>query len=319
MRRRCDSDSIGVYVGDNTDEGVDCAAVCGVRDNSTYRPIVATSDCFLNGVRVPQPGVYCVRRDTSVTRCNTATSMLVAGANGEWSCHPKWPAIFGGEDGGDILVCGGRLSDGSTAYEYRLPPSDGLVPIKNPYDEADRFRCTPGRYVDGPRDHMNNEYIALSTNRFRRIRNNCAKYVVNAGEFLVPAPGQDGYCHCLPTHGKLRRTRTPGYTDDGANDSAAERTVTKRLATDSGLYTVSNVCSPCVVSGDLISTKGVFNFPVACAKSNQRYFGGRRLIDSMPCGRNGFSAASEPACVNTWIYVGDGGMSYLVRRATETI
>lgn len=324
MNGQCAPDTCGIFMSDadsTSPENVSCDVVCGDGGSHTFRPILVTRDVFLNGRRPPREGVYCVRDGTNVTRCNTATSTLVAGDGGRWSCHPRWPALFGGEDGGDILVCGGRLNDGPQAYRFRLPPSDRLAPIRNPYEEVDRFNCTPGLYVDGPRDYMNNEYVRLPANRFHRIRNNCAKYVANAGDLLAPVTGNDAYCNCLATHGRLRRASQQKQHD--GDEKRGDRK--KRDANDgessatSDSFQVAYACSPCAASGDLTNTKGVFNFPVACTKSNRKYFNRRRSADNMPCGRVGFTSAAEPSCVNTWIYVGHEGMSHLVQRAIANL
>lgn len=322
LSRPCDTtdtDDVFVRHGNETDlTAVNCDAVCvGTTPANTLRPVLVTRDVYLNGRRPSRPGIYCVRGDTSVTRCNMATSTLVAGENGRWSCNPKWPAIFGGADGGDILVCGGRLTDGSKAYDFRLPSSDRLGEITDPYAETRRFDCAPGQYVDGPRDHMNNEYVRLSINRFHRIRNNCAKYVANAGSILRPVPGHEGYCNCLATHGRLRRVDSAdGSTRGEITESHRDKRDLIDLWPAWDRFRVPYACSPCVASGDLEYTKGVFNFPVGCVKSKQRYFGPRRPMDNMPCGLDSFTTATHPSCVNTWIYVGDGGMSPFVRRAT---
>lgn len=315
-RSRLQPDAVYMRDGRATDaSSVDCSTVRPTTAKNEFSPVVVTGDVFINGVRPARRGIYCVRDEAYVTRCNTATSVLVAADKGRWSCHPKWPALFGGEDGSDILACGGRLSDGTKSYEFRLPPSDRIDTITDPYEEAARFKCTPGEYVNGPRDHMNNEYIPLANNRFHRIRNNCAKYVANSGVLLAPVSGNGPYCNCLATHGRLRR-----HHDTEPNRATRiERETRDESHHNENMFQVSYACSPCIASGDLIATEGVFNFPVGCTKYNQTYFNGRRLIDIMPCGLNGFASASEPSCVNAWIYVGDEGTSPLVKRATARL
>lgn len=327
----CNQDTVEFFMTNNERldlTNVDCDTACsGIETKNKFRPVLVTRDVFINGKRPSRPGIYCVRNDTCVTRCNTATSNLVAGENGRWSCSPKWPTIFGGEDGGDILVCGGMLNDGINSYEHRLPPSDKLQEISNPFEEKDRFNCTPGLYFDGPRDHMNNEYVRLHSNRFQRIRNNCAKYVANASNLLAPVPGDEVYCNCFATHGRLRRVLplTESVSDDPEDEKAKKHQLERLQKTNTESWNTADrfqvpyACSPCVASGGLVTTKGIFNFPVGCTKSNQLYFERLNLVDNMPCGRNGFTSAVEPACVNTWIYVGDEGMSHLAKRAIEKI
>lgn len=295
---------------------VDCNASCG---SSPFRHVYVTDDVFINGERVKYNGNYCIGPETSVVRCNTATSKLVLGGNSLWACEPRWPELFGGADGGDILACGGKLRDGTNYYENRLPASRYLEPITNPYAEEARFECTPGEYTDGPRDHMNNRYRKLHENRFQRTRNDCAKYVANATELIVPVAGQKRHCNCLPIHGPLRR-----LTYDQRHPSRNKRV--KRLVvpdTSSGkredvtvdVFQVPHACSPCVASGHLVKTDGVFNFPVECVKSNQRFFETDEMRDLLPCGGAGFTSASQPSCENVWLYVSDGYMSPILKKA----
>lgn len=315
---------MGMYIGSEMSvEHIDCDKACGTTtERGNFRPVTVTVDTFIDGERPPKTGIYCVHNTASVTECNTATSKLVSDGTG-WSCQPLWPSIFGGPDGGDILVCGGKLTDGQKKYEYRLPPSIHVQPITDPYAEIDRFKCTPGEYVDGPRDYMNNEYLTLEENRFHRIRNYCAKYVANAIGIVGPMKGNSKFCNCLVTHGRLRR-RKKVDKEPAIPFTFTERSgrVKREQGTDSdntvrlpSVFQVPYACSPCVASGDLVSTEGIFNFPVMCTKSNQKYFEGIGPMDRQPCGVQGFTSASHPSCTNTWIYVGDQDMSYAFKKA----
>lgn len=298
----------------------DCNALCHNPRPDLYRSLVAIDeDYFLDGVRIPRPGTYCISKDTCVTRCNTKTSRLVVGTNGRFSCLPMWPAVFGGADGSDILVCGGKLTDGIEKYEYRLPPSGRLNSVVDPYAETERFLCTPGEYVDGPKDYMNNRYIQIPNNRFRRMRNNCAKYVANAYGIIKPVTGGDlELCNCLSTHGPIRRFRTNNdkLTTD-ANPMVPEQNVLPAVTFESSpeVFRVPYACSPCVAGGGLVSTDGVINVPTRCIKYNQRYFYNLAISDLMPCGTETFSHASHAPCSNTRVLVGDKGVSYALKKA----
>ncbi|KAG8314659.1 hypothetical protein J6590_087497 [Homalodisca vitripennis] len=325
----CDSVT-GTYVnsgGVTAFQSTDCDVTCGSAVPNAYRAIAVTEDVFINGKRPSRLGTYCVREGTSVTRCNTATSKLVRGPDNSWSCHPLWPSVFGGVDGGDILVCGGKLNDGERSYSYRLPPSSRMDPVLDPHNEVSRFKCTPGEYVEGPRDYMNNEYILMDENRFQRTRNNCAKYVANAVGIMKPLTG--GFCNCLPTHGPLRRhgvgpvpvngvsTDIVRYTEKERRPTVENANASETTSLRPELFQVPYACSPCVATGDLISTDGIFNFPVRCTKSNQKHFQRLAFMDKLPCGPNGFASASRPACTNAWIFVGERGMSYAVKKSTK--
>lgn len=331
VSRPCDSQTVTYISNDDEDfQSIDCNALCGRKRSTTkFRRVLVTDDVFINGQRPARPGVYCVSEGTSVIKCNTATSRLVPGQySDQWACQPLWPAVFGGADGGDILVCGGKLSDGDNEYEFRMPPSIRLAPIVDPYNEVKRFFCTPGQYANGPRDYMNNRYLSLTANRFRRVRNDCAKYVTNALSAIRPVEGRNGYCYCLPSHGRLRRADELRNTDPemALNEprtfvNEAYRSGDKQLSDTvrETMVEVPHACSPCVAGGDLRSTDGVVNFPVQCTKANQSYFNGISKSDKMPCGKNGFGSASHPACVNTQVFIGDHDTSYLVKNAVKRI
>lgn len=317
--------SIGMYMeGEKSVENIDCDIACGnTTKRGRFHPVSVTEDTFVDGKRPSKTGIYCVRNTTSVTECNTITSKLVSDGTG-WSCQPSWPSLFGGPDGGDILVCGGKLMDGPRKYAYRLPSSIHMQPITDPYAEIDRFKCTPGEYVDGPRDYMNNEYLTQAENRFHRIRNYCAKYVANAIGIVGPMKGNSMFCNCLATHGRLRRrkkadreqhTISPTNTEKSGRMKREQETGGDETVRLPSVFQVPYACSPCVASGDLVSTEGIFNFPVMCTKSNQTCFEGIGQMDRQPCGVQGFMSASYPSCINTWIYVGDQDMSYAFKKA----
>lgn len=208
------------------------------------------------------------------------------------------------------------MTRGSKSYEYRLPPSTLIGPIKDPYKE---IRCTPGKYFDGPRDHMNNEFLQSGADKFRRVRNNCARYVSNAVGIVRPVSLHEGYCNCLATHGRIRRRAAEQKVDEMAPRKSESSGTGNRGKREVSAFQVPYACSPCIASGSLLATGGIFNFPVECAKANQRYFEGVGMNDTLPCGVRGFDTPSEPACVNTWIYVGERGMSFAVRSALQTV
>lgn len=332
--------SVPKYVGSSTDlDSVDCKRICGGDGASeiTFHPVLVEDDVYIDGIKPRRHGVYCVRNGSSVIKCNTATSKLVRGSrNNRWSCLPLWPAIFGGADGGDILVCGGKLNDGERRYELRLPPSTEMRPLTDPYSEEDRFKCTPGEYNDGPRDYMNNEYLSMDTNRFKRVRNNCAKFVSNAVSVVRPLRHLSGYCNCLKTHGKFRHVSKNTQHQVKNKISIAEKDNNERSKRSDTLKVLDNIdihpddqstsvfqvpyaCSPCIATGDLVSTDGEINFPVKCTKYNQKYFTVASVSDRMPCGTVRFTSASQPPCQNTRVYIGDQGTSYLLRKALKRI
>lgn len=309
----------------NDAQSLDCNDVCNASESRNYRLINYTidSDLFVNGVRPTEEGLYCIRGDASVVRCNTATSDLLSGQRGEWHCAPRWPHVFGGPDGADILICGGSIWDEATGqvYEDRLPSSQRLPKLNDdPYLETTsvasndgdkvktyRWKCVPGRHRV---DHMGNAYITSPSNRMKMIRNDCAKYIYRAVAQIAPSKGSVGYCDCLPGHGEMRvygvkresiEKDNSTKASDGGNTTAPHKGVVK----------LSHPCSPCNAGGGLDNDSYVVHIARPCLKSYENYSMNQKdittetLMNRFPCGTNGFDKRSA-ACTSATVYVGVG-------------
>lgn len=207
--------SFGLFIGSTSEieSTPNCNKLCRASSLNNYYTIKTDNHTLINGSKTTPESYYCIRSNISVMKCNTRTSDVVRSSNGSWACNPKWANIFGGIDGNDILVCGGYLDDNGKSYVNRLPDNEDIEEIlTDPYSEKDlknsdsfRFKCTVGKYTNGPLDYMMNEYIESPINRFYRIRNGCAKYLPSAVKGIVMDTNNIGHCRCIKNiHGFLR-------------------------------------------------------------------------------------------------------------------
>lgn len=323
---------LGLLVGDASGGALsstapDCDRLCGASVRGSYVLVETGRDTLINGSSTVARGYYCLRPGVSVIECNRVTADVVRAADGEWSCAPRWPNVFGGRDGNDILVCGGRVDDEGVSYMNRLTGLAAMVPLSgDPYTEPSasgdgpRFRCTPGLYTGGPTDATANEYIETPGNRFYRMRNGCARYVVGALASIAPEPDREGFCRCIrDRHGPLRRYDDvvrwygdePVTVEDGSS-----------AALPIGYASVPHACSPCVNRVDM-RDGGVVNAPRGCVKSNTVYVTAKRAntrtVDTIPCGVNSFDDASAPACTDARLLVSLRQRSYYVQRIIDEL
>lgn len=207
--------SFGLFIGSTSEieSTPNCNKLCGASSLNNYYTIKTDNHTLINGSKTTPDSYYCIRSNISVMKCNTRTSDVVRSSNGSWACNPKWANIFGGIDGNDILVCGGYLDDNGKSHVNRLPDNEDIEEIlTDPYSEKDstnsdsfRFKCTVGKYTNGPLDYMMNEYIESPINRFYRIRNGCAKYLPSAIKGIVMDTNNIGHCKCIKDiHGFMR-------------------------------------------------------------------------------------------------------------------
>lgn len=327
---RCNG-AFGLAVGAVTDhvDMPDCNRICGPAGGK-YKTVRADASTYINGVPTEVDCYYCVRDNVSVIKCNPATSDVLRGQDGSWTCQPRWPEVFGGPDGNDVMVCGGFMDDDDAGVSYRgrLDGARRMKTVTDPYDELNsvgsdyRFRCTPGRYTGGPTDHMSNAYVEAPFNRFRRIRNGCAKYVANAPHHLVSDKRLAGHCFCLrDVHGPLRKWHDTKWTH-GRRGNVQGDGHGGQSTDDIGLVSVPHACSPCVNSADLRRT-GVVNAPRACVKAEQRYeeayTAPMTSVDKLPCGVKTFANDSSAACVNSVVRIVFGTISSEVKAMVRVL
>lgn len=277
---------------------------------------------LVNGQRITDDGIYCIKKNLSTIGCNRYTSIVVEPG----VCAPKWPGVFGGIDGNDVLVCGGVLYDRKTNsyYDKRLP-NVNLGDIINPYTDTivtvtsggetnrePRFTCAPGYY--DRLDDQGNKMLKL--NNFSLYENYCSRLIYDAIDEIAPSKGQ---CKCLPSQGDLRGRR--------AQETAKD---------DGGFVTTSYQCSPCVATFKIANTL-IVNVPRECTKQYARpdeqiymseternlpissaitKMAPRHIIDLMPCGANSFTRKSVK-CLDGNVYLGFRGLSEFSRKIVK--
>lgn len=119
----------GLYLG-VTNVYRDCSYIC---NSSSYTYRYFDKDSYLyHYLKTNKPGAYCV--PTSISSVNSSTSTIVHGVYG-WNVIPKWPRIFGGAKGTDIMCCNGRITDMMTFQHYVNDIPWNLV-VQDPENET---------------------------------------------------------------------------------------------------------------------------------------------------------------------------------------
>lgn len=290
------------------------------------------SDILVDGRRTDEAaGLYCVRSNVSVIQCNAATSRTVdAGTvdregRRQWFCAPLWPDVFGGRDGGDIVVCGGSVLDkwSGLVYAGRLPPSANMKTVESdPRTEQITVSDGGGGVTSvyrwwcaediKTRDYMGNRYLESPSDRLARTRNECAEYIYQAVSQIAPTVGRPGFCDCLANgaHGPTSEHRRGRAGTTVTDDTAAAAAATPSLVS------VPHACSPCVAGGGLDDDDAyTVRLARGCAKSYTRRVsvpdGDSKtlFLERFPCGTKTFDARNA-SCTSGVAYVGVGLSEY---------
>lgn len=256
--------------------------------------------------------------------CHTDVSRVVEGPGGtNRYCVPLWPDVFGGPDGGDIVVCGGAIHDKITdrVYISRLPAiGEFPVPTTDPRIESMdgerreyRWRCaTEGSAVD----HMGNAYVPSPFDRLRMIRNYCAKFIYRSVALIGFTAGPDRGCDCLTSHGKVHvHADRWMFSRVTGKEMSSSVKVRPPYPLSDGIASYPYACSPCVAGGGLDAGLYVVSAARGCVKSYERpEIGGLdadvseefgSALDRFPCGVTGFDGRTV-SCSTATAYVGIG-------------
>lgn len=161
--------SNGLFLG-LIDEYVDCGALC-YSTNFTYKFVDSSVDNILIDNKKVH-GAYCLPK--SIAKCNLMNSHALIGRSG-YLCVSKFPKLFGGESGNEIIGCKTRrLIDKllGKIYDFSVPSNLAIDDLdeKIPTGEY-RFEC-----------FRENDEISLPSSigsRFETEYNTCNKFDVN--------------------------------------------------------------------------------------------------------------------------------------------
>jgi hypothetical protein len=323
--------SRGLYLGE-TDIPTDCETLCESAD-FVYK-FFSTASFITEDTLLNKRGAYCVPK--KVSKCNPFTASTINSVY-DWKCLPKWPSVFGGEDGNEIKTCNGSILDRLTGQVYnQLIPIN--LPLTDPFTEkvswqtafgdtssssqqqhndVYRFICTDDelnlengrptkRALNATKyDFMHNKYIAPYVfSRFERIRNQCASLIYNASEGIQPN-FFTGNCGCIKgIHGSL----------------IASENIHGEHDTDAGEFDPNNIvqrpyiCSPCI--GGFNQRQHYVNVPRKCIKSFDTTFRGQKheknIANLLPCGVKTFSKPTA-SCLNGFTYP-SFGLSHFAKK-----
>lgn len=142
------------------------------------------------------------------------------------TCHSKFPNIFGGETGNQIVACKNHNINhpNNVLWDYKEkregnPWYTNIIDENEMYNEDFRFKCK----FDGIDDHLN-KYIQHPMNRFHPIKNYCAGLLINAPTEIktVFSPnGQTYVCDC----GDFQETRVKLMYPEILNSQCADKSL----------------------------------------------------------------------------------------------
>ncbi|KAL1460465.1 hypothetical protein WDU94_012446 [Cyamophila willieti] len=138
--------SNGLYLGPNDEPYIDCDSVCksDTPGQFAYR-FFDTNSYLTQYIYAAQPGSYCV--PSRLNSYNPTTTTVVRGVY-DWVFLPKWPSVFGGENGTRVETCRGScLYDALTSTVYK----SGYIPVNlnvsDPFNETVEFTLSEMIYI----------------------------------------------------------------------------------------------------------------------------------------------------------------------------
>lgn len=232
-----------IYMGERVDDSA-CKKLCG--SSGTVLLVNSGDEVFSNGQKL-DTGAWC-----TVVRpnCNLNTTYAVATVNSV-ACRSKFPRIFGGPTGDQIIACNNGLTFNvdNILWDYltnsRVTPQTRLVQEDERLkDGSFRFRCKFAEDVFG------NEFVPHPIDRFHPIRNYCTKQIYRASRSIRLTDTFD--CDC----GDFRDTR-----------------VKNKIVGD-----LSSPCSNCFYEND----KSIHKVPYDCIKPTSLYYDTYINVPCMP-------------------------------------
>lgn len=166
-----------VYIGVTGDDS-DCVRTC--LNGSAKAVHVRDGDSFTYQSAVLQSGVHCLLG--ARPECNTKTTITMMTVN-SITCRTKFPRLFGGKTGGDIVACNNSVINDprNVLWDYsenrRVDPWRSVVTDEDERlpDGTYRYRC---RFKG--LNERENHYIEHPYDRFHPITNYCADLVYRA-------------------------------------------------------------------------------------------------------------------------------------------
>lgn len=182
-----------VYIG-NTGSDSDCIKVCANSSASVIN--VEEGETFISNSSVLQPGAHCIIGPRP--ECNMKTTDALMTIN-SIVCRPKFPNLFGGPTGTNVVACNNRLINDPQnylwdyKYNQKVDPWTTVVTDEDELlnDGAFRFRCRFNGY-----DVRQNKYMQHPFNRFHPISNYCASQIYRAHPDVQTIFKSDGTFEC---------------------------------------------------------------------------------------------------------------------------
>jgi len=190
-----------IFMGrDGTD--FSCRQLCGT--NGRLFHVNPGEEIFSNGQRL-EPGMYCGLRPPN---CNLNTTYAVATGNSV-ACRSKFPRIFGGPEGNQIIACNNSVYDNPNNILWDNLKNQRVTQFTEMFDANERlsnnnFRFTC-RFGD---DQMQNRYIEHPIDRFHPQRNYCSRGLFRGHRDILQLPS--GECYCGNPDSTRVRNKFPG-------------------------------------------------------------------------------------------------------------
>ncbi|QLI62369.1 PIF-2 [Dikerogammarus haemobaphes nudivirus] len=190
--QKCKNGAIYLGPDNGTDYSYLCKSSCGgVGELMT----LGDSDEYYQDGEKLDSGVYCI---LNPPKCNMNTSYVVATVNST-ICKSKYPNMFGGPTGGEIIACNNEKypATGSELWDYAnnevvVPTTVVMTHEDERLDNGDyRFQCKFNE------TGMGNPYIPNPMNRFHPLTDKCNSTIYRASYDVHANVTDDAWnCEC---------------------------------------------------------------------------------------------------------------------------
>ena len=249
----------------------DCISMCANVNTEVLQ--VEDGDIQIFNDTVLKTGSYCYVGSRPFCNMNTTYAVMTINSI---VCRPKFPRLFGGVEGSQILACNNQL-----IYDPKNRLKDNLDgtfvdPFLTTIQDVDetlpdgsfRFTCDFGGY-----DEKSNAYQEHPLDRFHPIRNYCASRIYLAHEAVLTKFSPDGKtfeCDC----GNPDQTRV---VNSDPSDPTSKCSSFPFKTTQDGIIYTTEVPIPCFTLYSTLDDMGT-RFPCSENKFTNEYSGDREIV-----------------------------------------
>lgn len=200
--------SNGYFLGERELTNVNCTNLCNSNSNLYFSYKFITKNSIIINEKYLRAGSWCL--PTSLALCNLNVSLAIKSI-GKYECVSKYPQIFGGLYGNEIIGCAPmyELNDNlkKITYTNNIPSTMVINDIDEKIPGTDTFRFSCNTFDNSNKNHGNNNHFQTFLmrpdlgNRFQLFYDSCSFF--DPGGKLV-----NNKCEC--SHEKRKNIIKPG-------------------------------------------------------------------------------------------------------------